>query len=167
MGCIITNDKTDICQNTAVEFPSIVDNLVQCRDAETPALFCFVINCVLSENSAAWRNVIEYGPSCIPELYAGQRNAPSKNVVLWNACVTWVSHGCECFLLCHDVRCTLHWGCGFIRSRSFQCEGYDYFLIDAGWWLGHDFSPACCWELLARLRKQGRVGPVPQSRMTM
>lgn len=66
-----------------MEFPSTVDDLLQCRDVETPALFCFVINCIVYENSAALRNVIKYGPSYIPELYAeGQRNVPSKNAVL-------------------------------------------------------------------------------------
>lgn len=46
----------------AVEFPSMVDNLVHCRNVETPALFCFDINCIINYNSAAIRNVSEYGP---------------------------------------------------------------------------------------------------------
>lgn len=47
----------------AVEFPGIVDNLVQCRDAEIPALFSLVMNCIICENSSALSNVIEYGPT--------------------------------------------------------------------------------------------------------
>lgn len=132
---------------------------------------CFNLLChkmYFSINTIALRNFIEYGPSCIPELFIeGQRNVPNKNAVLWNAFFMWLSRSWECFLLYYDVRFILHWGCDFIRFERLQCEGQDYFLLVPGWWVSYHVSPSCSWDLTAPVRKQGRIGQLPQSSTTV
>lgn len=81
----------------------------------------------------------------------------------WNVYFIWLRHGFEYFLLLllKELRCTIRWGCGLVRSRSSHGEGHACFLIVPDWLIWHHLSLACSWHLFARLREQGMMAQLP------
>lgn len=125
-------------------------------------LFSALWQTVTYENSAALMNVIEYDPRYVTWTVCRMTEKCAQQKRDFVKCMLYVSQAWLCLLLFHDVRYTLHWGCG-ISYLVCSMKVMIYFLIVPVWWLGHHLFPACSSDLFARLREQGILLYVKQN----